>query len=218
MGFAPSAPSLGAGNCSIAGSGARARSVPVPGSHGSCRRRPACGWHVQAVRCTCCACSLPAAARRGVSCAWRSSAASALAPARSFPVDAWQSLPPTAAGFGAAVRRLSGGAARAAPQHSSTAQALDSVPISSANGVLPRAGQPEAGLEGAQLLGGEQGQGAAGRSDSLHLATLMVQCADRKGVIAALAQLLYGLGCNIIASDQYVDPEARRLICMLTCM
>ena len=41
------------------------------------------------------------------------------------------------------------------------------------------------------------------------LATLMVQCVDQKGVIAALAQLLYGLGCNIVASDQYVDPEVR---------
>ena len=31
----------------------------------------------------------------------------------------------------------------------------------------------------------------------------MVKCPDRKGVIAALAQLLYGLGCNILASDQF---------------
>ena len=71
---------------------------------------------------------------------------------------------------------------------------------------------------GAQLLGQEQGQGAAGRSDGMHLATLMVQCADRKGVIAALAQLLYGLGCNIIASDQYVDPEVRLQVSQLKCM
>ncbi|CAL8462196.1 g1727 [Coccomyxa elongata] len=40
-----------------------------------------------------------------------------------------------------------------------------------------------------------------------HLATLMVKCPDRKGVIAALAQLLYGLGCNILASDQFTAEE-----------
>lgn len=33
-----------------------------------------------------------------------------------------------------------------------------------------------------------------------HICTLMVKCPDKKGVIAALAQLLYGLGCNIIES------------------
>lgn len=61
------------------------------------------------------------------------------------------------------------------------------------NGAQPGAGPWEAGPEA---------RGA-------RLATLMVQCEDQKGVIAALAQLLYGLGCNIVASDQYVDPEAR---------
>ena len=40
-----------------------------------------------------------------------------------------------------------------------------------------------------------------------HIASLLVQCPDQKGVIAALAQLLYGLGCNIIESDQYTDTE-----------
>ncbi|EIE24247.1 Formyltetrahydrofolate deformylase [Coccomyxa subellipsoidea C-169] len=35
----------------------------------------------------------------------------------------------------------------------------------------------------------------------------MVKCPDRKGVIAALAQLLYGLGCNILASDQFTAEE-----------
>lgn len=35
----------------------------------------------------------------------------------------------------------------------------------------------------------------------------MVKCPDRKGVIAALAQLLYGLGCNISASEQFTAAE-----------
>lgn len=35
-----------------------------------------------------------------------------------------------------------------------------------------------------------------------YTADLLVSCADRKGVVAALAQLLYGYGCNIINTDQ----------------
>jgi formyltetrahydrofolate deformylase len=31
----------------------------------------------------------------------------------------------------------------------------------------------------------------------------MVKCPDRKGVIASLATLLYGLGCNILSSEQF---------------
>jgi formyltetrahydrofolate deformylase len=40
------------------------------------------------------------------------------------------------------------------------------------------------------------------------VATLLVSCADRKGIVAALAQLLYGHGCNILDSDQHSDPLA----------
>ena len=40
------------------------------------------------------------------------------------------------------------------------------------------------------------------------LATLLVACPDRKGIVAALAQLLYGHGCNILDSDQHTDPVA----------
>jgi formyltetrahydrofolate deformylase len=40
------------------------------------------------------------------------------------------------------------------------------------------------------------------------LATLLVSCPDRKGLVAALAQLLYGYGANILDSDQHTDPEA----------
>jgi len=40
------------------------------------------------------------------------------------------------------------------------------------------------------------------------LATLLVSCPDRRGIVAALAQLLYGLGTNILDSDQHTDPGA----------
>jgi formyltetrahydrofolate deformylase len=37
------------------------------------------------------------------------------------------------------------------------------------------------------------------------LATLLISCADRRGLVAALAQVLSGHGCNIIDSDQHTD-------------
>jgi len=40
------------------------------------------------------------------------------------------------------------------------------------------------------------------------LATLLVSCPDRRGIVAALAQLLYGHGANILDSDQHTDTEA----------
>ena len=53
---------------------------------------------------------------------------------------------------------------------------------------------------------------AAGKADGAapqpRLATLMVQCPDKKGVVAALGQLLYGLGCNIVESDQWTDADS----------
>jgi formyltetrahydrofolate deformylase len=39
-------------------------------------------------------------------------------------------------------------------------------------------------------------------------ATLLVSCPDRRGLVAALAQLLYGHGANILDADQHTDPEA----------
>jgi formyltetrahydrofolate deformylase len=39
-------------------------------------------------------------------------------------------------------------------------------------------------------------------------ATLLVSCPDRRGIVAALAQLLHGHGANILESDQYTDPAA----------
>ena len=39
-------------------------------------------------------------------------------------------------------------------------------------------------------------------------ATLLVSCPDRKGIVAALAQVLYGHGANILDADQHSDQEA----------
>ncbi len=38
--------------------------------------------------------------------------------------------------------------------------------------------------------------------------TLLVSCPDRKGIVASLAQVLYGHGANILDSDQHSDPVA----------
>ncbi len=43
----------------------------------------------------------------------------------------------------------------------------------------------------------------------IELATLLVSCPDRRGIVAALAQLLYGHGANILDSDQHSDPVAQ---------
>jgi len=42
------------------------------------------------------------------------------------------------------------------------------------------------------------------------LATLLVSCPDRPGLVAALAQLLYGHGANILDSDQHTDTIERQ--------
>jgi formyltetrahydrofolate deformylase len=39
-------------------------------------------------------------------------------------------------------------------------------------------------------------------------ATILVSCPDRRGLVAALAQLLYGHGINILAADQHTDTSA----------
>jgi formyltetrahydrofolate deformylase len=40
------------------------------------------------------------------------------------------------------------------------------------------------------------------------IGTLLVCCPDRKGIVAALAQVLYGHGANILDADQHTDPDA----------
>ncbi|HEY5961353.1 MAG TPA: formyltetrahydrofolate deformylase, partial [Polyangiaceae bacterium] len=40
------------------------------------------------------------------------------------------------------------------------------------------------------------------------LATLLVSCPDRRGIVATLSQVLYGHGANILDSDQHSDTVA----------
>lgn len=44
--------------------------------------------------------------------------------------------------------------------------------------------------------------------DHQRLATLLISCADRRGIVAGLAQVLTGHGANILDSDQHTDREA----------
>jgi formyltetrahydrofolate deformylase len=39
-------------------------------------------------------------------------------------------------------------------------------------------------------------------------AVLLIGCPDRKGLVAAVASLLYRYGANITHADQHQDPEA----------
>jgi formyltetrahydrofolate deformylase len=43
-------------------------------------------------------------------------------------------------------------------------------------------------------------------SENDHTATLLVACPDRKGLVAALAKLLYEHGANILQAQQHADP------------
>ncbi len=49
---------------------------------------------------------------------------------------------------------------------------------------------------------------AVAGSSPIQTATLLVSCPDRRGLVAALAQLLYGHGANILDADQHTDPSA----------
>ena len=44
------------------------------------------------------------------------------------------------------------------------------------------------------------------------IATLLVSCPDRRGIVATLAQLLYGHGANILDSDQHSDPDGGQFV------
>jgi formyltetrahydrofolate deformylase len=48
-------------------------------------------------------------------------------------------------------------------------------------------------------------------------ATLLVSCPDRKGLVAALAQLLYGHGANILDADQHTDSAASMFFQRIRC-
>eukprot|EP00775_Hariotina_reticulata_P004670 gene4670-4924_t len=43
------------------------------------------------------------------------------------------------------------------------------------------------------------------KSKATNNGVLLVQCPDAKGVVASLAQLLFGFNCNILQSDQFSD-------------
>jgi formyltetrahydrofolate deformylase len=45
-------------------------------------------------------------------------------------------------------------------------------------------------------------------SGSDSIATLLVSCPDQRGIVAALAQMLYGHGANILDADQHTDAAA----------
>jgi hypothetical protein len=45
---------------------------------------------------------------------------------------------------------------------------------------------------------------------------LLVQCPDAKGVVASLAQLLFGFNCNILQSDQFTDETFATPRCALS--
>jgi len=42
------------------------------------------------------------------------------------------------------------------------------------------------------------------------IGTVLVSCPDRPGLVAALSQLLYGQGANILAAEQHTDPATSR--------
>jgi formyltetrahydrofolate deformylase len=50
----------------------------------------------------------------------------------------------------------------------------------------------------------------AAAGPAVELATLLVSCPDRRGIVAALAQVLYGHGANILDSDQHTDPALQQ--------
>ena len=43
--------------------------------------------------------------------------------------------------------------------------------------------------------------------DGGNIATLLVSCRDQKGIVAALAQVLYGHGANMVDADQHTDQK-----------
>ncbi len=42
------------------------------------------------------------------------------------------------------------------------------------------------------------------------IGTLLISCPDRRGIVASLAQVLYGHGANILDADQHTDPVAEQ--------
>ncbi len=51
---------------------------------------------------------------------------------------------------------------------------------------------------------------APASAQTAELGTLLVSCGDRRGIVAALAQVLAGHGANILDSDQHTDRDANQ--------
>jgi formyltetrahydrofolate deformylase len=72
--------------------------------------------------------------------------------------------------------------------------------------VRTRDGAPDSGVDVGES-GGDAGPGEAGFVSTRNIvATLLVSCPDRKGLVAALSQLLYDHGANILQAQQHTDP------------
>src|SRR5688572_17041540 len=54
-------------------------------------------------------------------------------------------------------------------------------------------------------------------TSELQRATLLVSCPDKRGIVAALAQVLYGHGANILDSDQHTDAVAGQFFQRIHC-
>jgi len=79
---------------------------------------------------------------------------------------------------------------------------MSEIPFSLRLSDRPAAGPPETPLS--RLLSCPAVPGL----DSDAIATLLVSCPDQRGIVASLAQLLYGHGANILDADQHTDPVA----------
>ncbi|WP_430384147.1 ACT domain-containing protein [Archangium violaceum] len=50
---------------------------------------------------------------------------------------------------------------------------------------------------------------------NVNRARLLITCADRPGVVAAVSQLLYEQGANVVDSDQHTEPDDLRFFMRL---
>jgi len=55
------------------------------------------------------------------------------------------------------------------------------------------------------------------KASASDLVTLLVSCPDRRGLVAALAQLLYGHGVNILDADQHTDDSVGQFFQRIHC-
>jgi formyltetrahydrofolate deformylase len=107
-----------------------------------------------------------------------------------------------------AAARAGASAGLAAPAHEALTIALPTQPSRRApRPTLAPRPRARAAAAAAGAAGGAAAAPAAAAPPappaSPHLATLLVQCADAKGVVAALSQLFYGMNCNLLTSDQF---------------